>query len=94
MAVALTSTPAAPRSKVDTARIGMTGLDAVTPCYVSIEKSGVDTAKSPVFVGAADGTGLSAFMHIFPSAGTYTVLLRKASDDSDLSAGGSSVIVS
>lgn len=84
MSVTLSTTPASPRSKIDVAVVNMAGLDNFTPIYVSIEASGVDTAKSPIFVGAADGTGLYGFSHIFPSAGTFAIKIRKSSDDSQV----------
>lgn len=83
MTIAIAATPAAPRSKTDNCRIDLTGLDTTTPVYISAELAGQGTAKSPVFVGAHDGTG-AYFSTIFPAAGSWAVKIRKASDDSEL----------
>lgn len=51
--------------------------------YLAFEKAGADTGKSQVFSPAADGT-FEFNSYIFPAAGTWTVHLRKASDDSSV----------
>jgi hypothetical protein len=81
MAAAITITPAAPTSILDSARIDCTGLDDTTEVYIDVAASGVDDARSQTFVGAADGTGL-LFERIFPSPATYTVTVKAAADDS------------
>ena len=49
--------------------------------YLAFEKAGADTGKSQVFSPAADGS-FEFNSYIFPEAGSWTVHLRKASDDS------------
>ena len=51
--------------------------------YLTFEKAGADTGKSQVFSPAADGT-FEFNSYIFPEAGTWTVHLRKVSDDSSV----------
>ena len=49
--------------------------------YLSFECTGQDSGKSQVFQPAADGT-FEFNSYIFPAAGSWTVHLRRAADDS------------
>jgi hypothetical protein len=51
--------------------------------YLSFERTGSDTGRSQLFQVAADG-GFTFNSYIFPDAGSWTVHLRKASDDSSV----------
>jgi hypothetical protein len=51
--------------------------------YLAFERSGSDTGKSQVFSPAADGS-FTFNSYIFPDAGSWTVHLRKVSDDSSV----------
>jgi hypothetical protein len=98
MSVAIAITPAAPTAIVSACRVNVTGADvsdeasfdpAIYPTspeiryYLSFEKAGADTGKSQVFSPAHDGT-FEFNSYIFPEAGSWTVHLRKASDDSSV----------
>ena len=49
--------------------------------YLSFECAGQDTGKSQVFSPAADGS-FEFNSYIFPASGSWTIHLRKVSDDS------------
>jgi hypothetical protein len=51
--------------------------------YLSFECTGQDTGKSQVFSPAHDGS-FEFNSYIFPAAGSWTVHLRKAADDSSI----------
>jgi len=51
--------------------------------YLSFERTGSDTGKSQAFQPAADGS-FTFNSYIFPDAGSWTVHLRKVSDDSSV----------
>lgn len=59
--------------------------------YLTFEKSGADTGRSYVFNVSADGDHVFN-NYIFPAAGTWTVRLNDASDDSSVAT--ASVVVS
>lgn len=86
MAIAIASVPSSPVHENTTARIDLTGLDNSTKVYIYVDpvSTGGSSGRSPVFVGAYDGTGLYGFTHIFDAAGSWTIRLRKSADDTDL----------
>lgn len=51
--------------------------------YLSVEKSGEDDLRSPVFAVSADGE-FAWYDVIFPASGTWTLHARKVSDDSSV----------
>lgn len=59
--------------------------------YFRFAKSGADSLISPVFTPASDGTAAWDDV-IVPSAGTWTLTIRKASDNSQVAT--ASVVVS
>jgi hypothetical protein len=84
MSVAITVTPSGPIAKKSAARIDLTGHDATTASYLFVDApTGTDDAKSVRFVASHDGK-FTWDNYVFPVAGSYTVRLRKVSDDSDI----------
>lgn len=100
MSAALAITPASGSivAKSTACRVNVTGADVsdmslydaeVYPTapgiryYLSFEKSGSDSGKSQVFEVAADGS-FEFNSYIFPSDGSWTLHLRKASDNSSV----------
>jgi len=57
--------------------------EALITYYLSFERAGSDTGRSQRFQVAADG-GFIFNSYIFPDAGSWTVHLRKDSDDSSV----------
>ena len=96
MSVAIDITPDAPVATVSACRVNVTGADVsdlsaydankypTAPeirYYLSFEKAGADTGRSQVFSPAHDGS-FEFNSYVFPEAGSWTVHLRKESDDS------------
>jgi hypothetical protein len=55
--------------------------------YFSIEKTGEDTLRSPVFSTNSEGTGFWDGV-ILPAAGSWTLYLRNASTDASVASTG------
>lgn len=106
MSAAVSITPAAPVSKVSACRIDVTGADlndataynaGTIPTepelryYLRLRKAGVDDLKSETFAPSTDGKH-SWYTVTIPASGTWTLTLRKASDDSQVAT--ASVVVS
>ena len=98
MPAAITHTPTTPVAKSSACRVNVTGapvndasaydanLYPTEPeirYYLAFEKAGSDTGKSQIFSPAADGT-FEFNSYIFPDAGSWTIHLRKESDDSSV----------
>jgi hypothetical protein len=98
MSVAITVVPAAPIHVTSACRINVTGATVADSTaydkdkyptmpdilyYLSFEVGGKSQGKSQVFGVAADGT-FEFNSYIFPTAGSWTVHLRKVSDDSSV----------
>ncbi len=96
MSIAITCTPEAPEATKDFCRINLTGLtlnDATAydatlypsepevRYYITFEVGGATVGKSQVFAAGPDGK-FEFNNYIFPSAGSYTVRVSKAADDS------------
>ena len=98
MAVAVASTPAAPRAAIDVCRIDVTGATVNDPAgydvaayptepeikySIAFVKAGVVEGRSYQFGVSSDGKHqFNDF--IFPSAGSWTVSLRKVIGDSQV----------
>lgn len=84
MSVAIVCTPTAPRAKIDACRVNVTGADSTTESYLLFDSpAGVDDGKSYSFVASSDGKH-EFNSYIFPAAGSWTIRLRKKSDNSDI----------
>ena len=90
--------PAAPIHVTSVCRVNVTAADpsdegsynaALYPTspeiryYLSFGRAGSDTGKSQVFSPASDGT-FEFNGYVFPDAGSWTIHLRKESDDSSV----------
>ena len=94
---AIAVTPAAPTAIVDACRIDVTEADlnagesdldaypvqAEQRYYLAFIKGGVEYGRSYVFAPGADGAHSFPNYH-FPSDGSWSVSLRKVSDDSEV----------
>jgi hypothetical protein len=84
MAIVITSVPTSPRAKIDSSRIDLTGLDAVTPSVLVFKDStGAEVGRSYQFVGSGDGKH-TFNSYQWPAAGASNVLLVKVADNSTL----------
>ena len=97
MAIELTPSVASPRAKIDAVRVDITGVETNTGasdtdeypvqeelrCYLGFEVGGEEFGRSYVFSVGQDGTHeFNNF--IFPEAGSWSMVLRSAADDSSL----------
>lgn len=89
MPVAIGITPASGSitAKRTACRIDVTGADNSTPSYLVVDApTGTDDGRYVNFI--ASGTGSNGAYtwnnYIFPIAGSYTLRLKKVSDNSDL----------
>jgi hypothetical protein len=91
MPAAVAVTPASPTAKVDACRIDITGASTNRVdhtefrYYIAMVKSAVEYGRSYVFNVSYDGKH-QLFTYIFPSAGTWDVLLCDAANDSQIAA--------
>jgi hypothetical protein len=98
VAITVTSTPAAPTAVRDACRIDIAGASendaaaydtGVYPTepelksYLAFLLGGVEKGRSYVFSVASDGTHSFA-NYVFPTAGSWTIELRRASNDAVL----------
>lgn len=78
-----TANPKATITAMHINAVDVDGVDEATNAeiryYLSAEATGVDTAKSQVFSGDFTWQGW-----VFPVAGSWTIHLRKVSDDSSV----------
>lgn len=96
MAVTVTVTPAAPLAVESVCKFDIAGLslnDATTfnatkspsmdeiRYYITFEKGGAELGRSPVFACNHDGEW-QFNNYVFPSAGSWSVKVKKASDNS------------
>jgi hypothetical protein len=87
MAVAIASVPATPTAVVSACRIEVTGASANTAAgaelryYIAILEGSVEKGRSYVFNVSSAGKH-DFFTYVFPDAGTYTLELRDAADNS------------
>jgi hypothetical protein len=98
MAITLTPTVASPTAKVSAVGVDVAGAssndiaaynassypsEAEIRCYIAFIKGGVELGRSYVFSVSADGKHRFN-NYIFPSSGSWTMSLRKASDNTVL----------
>lgn len=91
MPASVTVVPAAPTATVDACRIDIAGASTNRAdhtefrYYISMVKSAVEYGRSYVFNVSYDGKH-QLFTYIFPSAGTWDVLLCDAVSDAQIAA--------
>ena len=83
-AIAIASTPASPRAKIDSSRIDLTNLDATTVSQLVFKNAaGNEVGRSYAFAGSSDGKHtFNSF--VWPSTGACEIDLINASSGASL----------